>query len=341
VEEQSAYTVDETAAILGETPERIRYMLETGELNGIPPGATLSGEWKVLLPTTPGEDQAPAVEESTEGPPEDEGEAPPAQEGAEEFVAPPNTADVEGEPPATQELSRGDSAAIAQESADPQGEVTTQQAARALGISPRTVRWHIEQGNLQARPQREGVNRTWLVSISSLQAFRDTRQSAGEIPRGRRAPTGGADIAADSPGEAVRVLAERLEDAAARAAEYRVRLELSERAQSTLEADLSEERGRREAAERERDELRRQLEASREAPASPEPRESPVRPSPTETPSGAGESPQEAREATQRASETLRGPEPRPPTGAAQEGLQTPPQAGRRRDRLWRRVFGR
>jgi hypothetical protein len=38
-----------------------------------------------------------------------------------------------------------------------------------------------------------------------------------------------------------------------------VRLELSERAQSTLEAELSEERRRREEAERERDDLRREL----------------------------------------------------------------------------------
>jgi DNA-binding transcriptional MerR regulator len=213
-------------------------------------------------------------------------------------------------------------------------EVTTQQAARALGISPRTVRWHIEQGNLQARPQGEGVNRTWLVSISSLQAFRDKRQTAGEVPRGYRTPTDGADIATDSSGEAIRVLAERLEDAAARAAEYRVRLELTEQASSTLRAELDEERRRREAAERERDDLRRRLEASREA------RESPVSPGPTETPTATGEGTQETREATQSAAETLRGPEPRPTTGGAPEGQQRPAQPGRRRGRLWRRVFG-
>jgi hypothetical protein len=46
-----------------------------------------------------------------------------------------------------------------------------------------------------------------------------------------------------------------------RAEAARVHLELSERAQSSLEAELSEERRRREAAERERDAARRELEA--------------------------------------------------------------------------------
>jgi hypothetical protein len=318
VEGQSTYTVDEAAALLEETPERVREMLAAGELDGIPPGATVSGEWKVLLPATFGEDHAP-----------------PAHVDADEFAAPPDTAEVEDKPPATEQLSRGDNAANAQEFTAPSGWVSTQQAARALGISPRTVRWHIEQGNLQAKPEGEGVKRTWFVSIDSLHTFRDARQAAGEMPRGYHAPTQGPEIAAESPGEAIRVLAERLENAAARAAEYRVRLELSERAQSTLESDLAEERRRREAAERERDDLRRRLEASQEA------RESPVSPAPTETPTEEGGDAQEAREATQRAAETLRGPDGAPPaTGGAPESLQVPPQVGRRRGRLWRRVFG-
>jgi hypothetical protein len=137
--------------------------------------------------------------------------------------------------------------------------VTTQQAARALGISPRTVRWHIEQGNLEAKPEGEGVKRTWLVSIDSLQAFRDARQTTAPSPRDYHASAEGADIAAESRGSAIRELADRLVEEAARASEFRVRLEISERAQSTLEAELTEERRRREEAERERDELRREL----------------------------------------------------------------------------------
>jgi hypothetical protein len=341
VEGQTTYTVDEAAALLEETPERVREMLAAGELDGIPPGGTLSGEWKVMLPATLGKDQGAPVDEGTEGPPGDEDEAPPAHQDTDEFVeSPESAADAEEAPPATQQLSRGDNAATDREPTAPSGWVSTQQAARALGISPRTVRWHIEQGNLQAKPEGEGVKRAWFVSIDSLQAFRDSRRSAGDVPRGYRTVSTSADIATEPPGEAIRVLAERLEGAAARAAEYRVRLELSERAQSTLEADLAEERRRREAAERERDDLRRRLEASREAP--PEPRESPVRSAPArQTATPQDEGPREPREATQRAAETLRGPEPRPGAGGAQQSPQGGAQAGRRSGRLWRRVFGR
>jgi hypothetical protein len=156
----------------------------------------------------------------------------------------------------------------------PSGWVTTKQAARALGISPRTIRWHIEQGNLEAVPQGKGVKRTWLVSIDSLQAYRDTRQDMVDLPGTGRASFEDADIAADSPGNPIRELADRLVEEAARAAEYRVRLELTEQAQSTLEAELAAERLRREQAESERDALAAQL---AELEALPEAQESPVR----------------------------------------------------------------
>lgn len=144
------------------------------------------------------------------------------------------------------------------------GWVTTKQAARSLGISPRTVRWHIEQGNIVAESQSEGVQRTWLVSIDSLQAFRHTRQAATGVPDNNRADTEDAAIAADAYGNPIRELADRLAEEAARAAEYRVRLELTAQAQSTLEADLAAERQQREEAERERDELRLRLERTLE-----------------------------------------------------------------------------
>ncbi len=150
------------------------------------------------------------------------------------------------------------------------GWVTTQQAAKALGISARTVRWHIEHGNLAAESQGEGVQRTWLVSIDSLQAFRDARQRSAELPGSIRTNERSVDIAPDIPGNPIRELADRLAEEAAKAAEYRVRLELTERAQSTLEGELREERRRREEAERERDELRRRLEASPEPRGAPE-----------------------------------------------------------------------
>jgi hypothetical protein len=180
----------------------------------------------------------------------------------------------------------GDTADIDHEVDAPSGWVTTKQAARSLGVSPRTVRWHIDRGNLEAKPEGEGVRRTWYVSIDSLQAFRNTRQRAADLPRDNRAH---ADIAADIPGNPVRELADRLAEEAARAAEYRVRLELTEEAQSSLEEKLAEERLRREQAERERDELRRMLEDRSEAreareAASEEPSTSTHAPPTPETP---------------------------------------------------------
>lgn len=150
------------------------------------------------------------------------------------------------------------------------GWVTTKQAARSLGISPRTVRWHIEQGNILAEPHGEGVQRTWLVSIDSLQAFRHARQVTRDMPGSIRAEPEYADITPDTTGNPIRELADRLAEEAARAAEYRVRLELTEQAQSTLESELAAERQRREDAERERDELRLRLERPSEPRDVPE-----------------------------------------------------------------------
>ena len=154
--------------------------------------------------------------------------------------------------------TRGDNAASNREDAAHAGWVTTQVAARSLAISPRTVRWHIEQGHIEAKPQGEGVKRSWLVSIDSLQAFRDARQRQGQSPGGFRETQKSADsVAAQSPGNTIRELADRLVEEASRAAEFRVRLEISEKAESTLREELAEERRRREETERERNDLRK------------------------------------------------------------------------------------
>jgi hypothetical protein len=161
--------------------------------------------------------------------------------------------------------TRGDNAASNRENAAYAGWVTTQVAARSLAISPRTVRWHIEQGHIEAKPQGEGVRRSWLVSIDSLQAFRDARQQQGQSPGGFREAQKSADIAAQPLGNPIRELADRLVEEASRASEFRVRLEISEKAASTLREELAEERRRREEAERERNYLRQELYALREA----------------------------------------------------------------------------
>ena len=282
--ERRYYSVEEAANVLDLSPARVRGMLATGELEGLPPGATAGGDWLVLMKAGPNKDQSPDEALPPEEPPDDLGSTPePPEEAAD--VEEEQAEGAEGE-----DLTRGDKAATIHEPTAPSGWVSTQQAARALGISPRTVRWHIDQGNLEAKPEGEGVKRAWLVSIDSLQALRDKRQAAGELPRGYRTPAESADIAAESSGNAIRELADRLVEEAARASEFRVRLELSERAQSSLEEELNEERRRREAAERERDDLRRELESAREA------RESPVRPSTSDTSTAGTGSPQTPRE---------------------------------------------
>ena len=173
------------------------------------------------------------------------------------------------------------------------GWVATDVAARAVRVSPRTIRRYIDQGKLEAKPQGEGVKREWLVSVDSLHALRASRTTEGEVPDVDR----GIEYA-DSIADVLREMSARLESRAEEAAELRVRLELTERAQSTLEAErrqalqeLEEERRRREEAERQKEDMRLELEALREARKSPE---SPAPPStPTEDSGG-------LREATQR-----------------------------------------
>jgi hypothetical protein len=190
------------------------------------------------------------------------------------------------------------------------GWITTEVAARAVRVSPRTIRRYIDQGKLEAKPQGEGVRREWLVSVDSLHALRATRTFGDTAPRSDRAQS--ADIDADTAGHSIadvlREMAARLERRAEEAAELRVRLELTERAQSTLEderrqalEELEEARRRQEEIERERDELRRELEALKEARE--EPPESPQTHYPTQTPTEAAPEAQEASEAPQHVEE--------------------------------------
>jgi hypothetical protein len=309
----------------------------------LPSGPPRTEPAREPAPELPAEDQGSA----------DEGPVDPATVHAEARDLPEESAEPELPAEELEEarqpaaLPRGDPTAITPDITSESGWVTTQQAARALGISARTVRWHIERGNLDAKPEGEGVERTWRVSVDSLQAFRDSRQRQGLSPRDYRAASSDAEIAAEVPGEAIRALADRLVEEARRAEAARVRLELAERAQSTLEAELAEERRRREEAERkrqeaemERDAARRELEAlergREDAPQTP--------PSPVQsvTPPMAGEAPQTDVEALSEESvdtaAAAAGPlrPPGAPQGPSPE-IQAPPARGRRG--LLRRIF--
>jgi predicted phage gp36 major capsid-like protein len=177
-------------------------------------------------------------------------------------------------------------------------------AAKAVRVSPRTIRRYIDQGKLEAKLQGEGVRREWLVSVDSLHTLRASRTIEEDVP-----DVGRGIEYADSIADVLREMSARLESRAEETAELRVRLELTERAQSTLRdeqrralQELEEERRRREEAERERDDLRRELYALRE---------------PRQFPETVEDAPDRA--------------EPHSATGGAQEGAQRP---------WWRRMFG-
>ena len=113
------------------------------------------------------------------------------------------------------------------------GWTTTAAAAKALNVSPRTIRLYIEKGELEGRLEEGTDKRIWLVSIDSLNTLRAKRGTSGIVPD--ESP----EIAETVP-EAMRELALRLESRAAEAAELRTRLELTERTQSTLEQERNE-----------------------------------------------------------------------------------------------------
>jgi DNA-binding transcriptional MerR regulator len=190
------------------------------------------------------------------------------------------------------------------------GWVTTEVAAKAVRVSPRTIRRYIEQGKLEAKPEGEGVRREWLISVDSLHTLRATRtfeEPSPDIDRANDVVAAAATAA--NIADVLREMAARLERRAEEAAELRVRLELTERAQSTLEderrralEELAEARRRQAEIEQERDELRRELEALKES--HDEAPESPEAPGPSETSTDAGGA---AQEPTERQEEEHKG----------------------------------
>jgi helix-turn-helix protein len=193
-------------------------------------------------------------------------------------------------------------------SADTSGDsgwVTTDVAARAIRVSPRTIRRYIEQHKLEAKPQGEGVRREYLVSVDSLHALRATRPQSANVPGEDRELQH-----ADSIADVLRDMSAQLVSRAEEAAELRVRLQLTEQAQSTIEErsrraeeELAEERRRREEAERRAEDLERRLRDRQEAPRSRE-----------------GAAPTE---------------DPTPAPGGAQSASEVP-----ERESWWRRWFG-
>jgi hypothetical protein len=154
------------------------------------------------------------------------------------------------------------------------GWITTDVAAKALGVSPRTVRRFIDRGVLEGRLEEEGITKAWMVSIDSLHALRDRRKAEGHDRRESAEMSATVDRTEDTLADVLRDLAGRLEARIAEATELRTRLEITERAESSLReererllADLERERSERDhdrqRADEELQRLRAELEAER------------------------------------------------------------------------------
>jgi hypothetical protein len=143
------------------------------------------------------------------------------------------------------------------------GWVKTRIAAKALGVKPRQVRNYIAEGELEYKAEGEGVNKTYLVSIDSLNELREKRNSAGLQPRQRRRTSPEA-LDAAATAEILEGLTARLGARATEIGELRTRLELTSQAESTLReererllADLERERERADRLEEELRDARR------------------------------------------------------------------------------------
>ena len=136
------------------------------------------------------------------------------------------------------------------------GWTTTQAAARALGVTPRTIRMYIDRGELEGMLETGTGKRIWLVSIDSLNTLRAKRGTGGIVPETN------PEVAEPIP-EAMRDLALRLETRASEAAELRTRLELTEQSQSTIEEERNRLAESLRQAEEQAETLRKELEAER------------------------------------------------------------------------------
>ena len=187
------------------------------------------------------------------------------------------------------------------------GWTTTKQAAKVLGVSRRSVQGYVRRNILEAREEGKGVNKRFFVSIDSLNDLRTRRKEEALASEDFAAAASEAEETANitaNAGEGLRHIVDRLEARTAEATELRVRLEITERAESTVREELAEERRRREEAERRAGDLERQL--------------------------------REAREASQAPEEFPEGSEPRPAPGGSQAATGGPAE----RRGWWRRVFG-
>ena len=188
----------------------------------------------------------------------------------------------------------------AQQDEPPNEYVTVGEAAKLLGIHRNTVHHRIRTGRITAHKVVEGGREIYRVESDSLGVGRTSAHVRTLDAQRTTASEELSRMIATRLDEIVRDYTHKLGDLREELGAERARREMAE---ATLREGMAEEQRRREEAERERDDLRRELYALRE------PRESP-----------------------ETVEEEPRGGETRPDAPGAQEGVHRP---------WWRRVFGR
>ena len=187
----------------------------------------------------------------------------------------------------------------AQQDESPKEYVTVGEAAKLLGIHRNTVHHRIKAGRITAHKVVEGGREVYRVERDSLGIGRTNAHVHTLDAQRTTASEELSRMIATRLDEIVRDYTHELGGLREEFGAERARREMAE---STLHEGMAEERQRREEAERERDELRQELYALREAT-----------------------------EAAETAEEQQGRGQPHPATGAAQEGVQRP---------WWRRMFG-
>jgi excisionase family DNA binding protein len=198
--------------------------------------------------------------------------------------------------------------------AESSGYTTTKQAAKALGVSRRTVQSYVRRGELEAFVEGEGVEKTFFVSIDSLDALRErrrvTREGSPRIADNTSSGSAGSGFTAKAAQAAQSIgaadapeLIEIVQDLQYRLGRAEAQVELTARTESTLREQLAREQER---ADRLEAELRE------------------ARPSGTKPPPETRDAPETAQRRSDR--------------GTAPEDAQEPAQ--RRERSWWRRFFG-
>jgi excisionase family DNA binding protein len=131
-------------------------------------------------------------------------------------------------------------------------EYTTQEAARILGITERTIRRRLERGDLEGR--RDPTSGRWWVSARAVTDAMDDHP-----------PKGSASLEPPDAASEVAYLRARIEGLQRQLGRLEGHLELAQQTESALREDLERERRQRlEEVQRERDE---RLEAQKTAEA--------------------------------------------------------------------------